>query len=360
MYPGEYAHTRADQPAFIMAGTGEAVTYAELEDRSNRLAHFLRSVGLKRLDHYSIFMENNARYVECCAAGERSGLYYTCINSYLTPDELAYIVNNSESRVLIFSEEKRAIATEALKQCPNVEVAVIVDGPGDGVTILNLDEATKGLPATPIPDESLGTSMLYSSGTTGRPKGILRQLPEQPPAEHLPVFDFIMEMWRYREGMTYLSPAPLYHSAPIAAVAFTIRMGGTAVIMERFDPEHYLQLVEKYRPTHSQLVPTMFWRMLKLPEEVRKKYDVSSLEIAIHAAAPCPVQVKEQMIDWWGPILLEYYSATELLGFAVCDSQQWLSHRGTVGEVVSGEVHVLDENMQPMRRVSPGRCGSRP
>ncbi len=191
MYPGEYAHTRADQPAFIMAGTGEAVTYAELEDRSNRLAHFLRSVGLKRLDHYSIFMENNARYVECCAAGERSGLYYTCINSYLTPDELAYIVNNSESRVLIFSEEKRAIATEALKQCPNVEVAVIVDGPGDGAAILNLDEATKGLPATPIPDESLGTSMLYSSGTTGRPKGILRQLPEQPPAEQLPVFDFI-------------------------------------------------------------------------------------------------------------------------------------------------------------------------
>ena len=354
MYPGEYAHTRADQPAFIMAGTGEAVTYAELEDRSNRLAHFLRSVGLKRLDHYSIFMENNAHYVECCAAGERSGLYFTCINSYLTPDELAYIVNNSESRVLIFSEEKRAVATEALKQCPNVEVAVIVDGPGDGASILNLDEATKGLPAEPISDQSLGTSMLYSSGTTGRPKGILRQLPEQPPAELLPAFDFIMKMWRCREGMTYLSPAPLYHSAPNAAVAFTIRMGGTAIIMERFDPEHYLQLVEKYRPTHSQLVPTMFWRMLKLPEAVRKRYDVSSLEVAVHAAAPCPVQVKEQMIDWWGPILIEYYTATELLGFAICDSQQWLSHRGTVGEVIAGEVHVLDETMQPVPKGEPG------
>ena len=354
MYPGEYAHTRADQPAFIMAGTGEAVTYAELEDRSNRLAHFLRGVGLKRLDHYSIFMENNAHYVECCAAGERSGLYFTCINSYLTPDEVAYIVNNSESRVLIFSEEKRAVATEALKQCPNVEVAVTVDGPGDGAAILNLCDATKNLPATPIPDEWLGTSMLYSSGTTGRPKGILRQLPEQPPAEQLPALDFITKMWRYREGMTYLSPAPLYHSAPNGAVAFTIRVGGTAIIMERFDPEHYLQLVDRYRPTHSQLVPTMFWRMLKLPEAVRKKYDVSSLEVAIHAAAPCPVQVKEQMIDWWGPILLEYYSATELLGFAVCDSEQWLSHRGTVGEVVAGEVYVLDENMQPVAKGEPG------
>jgi long-chain acyl-CoA synthetase len=354
MYTGEHARTSGDQPAFIMADTGLAVTYAELEDRSNRLAHFLRSVGLNRLDHYSIFMENNARYVECCAAGERSGLYFTCINSYLTPDEVAYIVNNSESKVLIFSEEKRAVATEALKQCPNVQVALVADGPGDGAEIRNLDEVTKSCPETPIPDEWLGTSMLYSSGTTGRPKGILRQLPAQPPAENLPIFDFVIKLWRYREGMTYLSPAPLYHSAPNGAVAFTIRMGGTAIIMEHFDPEHYLQLVEKYRPTHSQLVPTMFWRMLKLPDDVRNRYDVSSLEVALHAAAPCPIQVKEQMIDWWGPILLEYYTATELLGFAVCDSEQWLSHRGTVGEVIAGDVHVLDENMQPLPKGEPG------
>ncbi|HYO04022.1 MAG TPA: AMP-binding protein [Mycobacterium sp.] len=354
MYTGARVQTRADQPAFIMAQSGEVVTYAELEARSNRLAHLLRSFGLQRLDHYAILMENNARYVECCAAGERSGLYFTCINSFLTPDEIAYIVNNSEARLLIFSEEKRAVATEALKQCPNVEVALIVDGPGDGAAVLNLDDATKGLPETPIPDESLGTSMLYSSGTTGRPKGILRSLPETHPAEQLPVFDFVTKLWRFREGMTYLSPAPLYHSAPNGAVSFTIRMGGTAVIMERFDPEWYLQLVERYRPTHSQLVPTMFWRMLKLPAVVRAKYDVSSLEVAIHAAAPCPVQVKEQMIAWWGPILLEYYTATELLGFAICDSEQWLRHRGTVGEVIAGDVHVLDENLQPLPKGEPG------
>src|SRR5262249_42563601 len=181
------------------------------------------------------------------------------------------------------------------------------------------------------------------------------QLPAQPPAENLPVFDFVIKLWRYREGMTYLSPAPLYHSAPNGAVAFTIRMGGTAIIMERFEPEHYLQLVEKYRPTHSQLVPTMFWRMLKLPDDVRNKYDVSSLEVAIHASAPCPIQVKEQMIDWWGPILLEYYTATELLGFAACDSRQWLSHRGTVGEVIAGDLHVLDEKMRPAPKGVPGK-----
>ena len=354
MYPGEHARTRANQAAFVMANTGEAVTYAELNARSNRLAHFLRGVGLNRLDHYAIFMENNARYIECCAAGERSGLYYTCINSFLTADEVAYIVNNSESKVLICSEEKRAIATEALKQCPGVKVALVADGPAGGADILNLDEAVNGCPTTPIADESLGIAMLYSSGTTGRPKGILRPLPEQPPAMVVPAYEFIKKAWRFRDGMTYLSPAPLYHSAPHGAVNLTIRMGGTAVIMEHFDPEQYLMLVEKHRPTHSQLVPTMFSRMLKLPAEMRDKYDVSSLEVAIHAAAPCPPQVKGQMIDWWGPVLLEYYSATELLGWAECDSNEWLSHRGTVGKVVSGEISVLDDDMRPVQRGESG------
>ena len=358
MYTGTHVKTRADQPAFIMASTGETVTYGELEKRSNRLAHFLRSRGLKRLDHYSIFMENNARYLESCSAGERAGLYFTCINSFLTPDELAYVVNNSESRILITSQEKREVALAALPQCPKIEVCLIVDGPGqeplDGKAVLNLDEATKAFPSTPIADEVIGTAMLYSSGTTGRPKGILRPLPEQPASQQLPLFDFLQKLWLYRDGMTYLSPAPLYHSAPQAAVNLVIRNGGTAIIMEKFDPEQYLQLVETYKPTHSQLVPTMFSRMLKLPTEVRKTYDTSSLEVAIHAAAPCPPQVKEQMIEWWGPIIHEYYGATEGLGFTSCDSEQWLAHRGTVGKVLLGELHVLDDDMTPMPKGQPG------
>ncbi len=360
MYTGAHVKVRPNQPAFIMASSGEAVTYGELEGRSNRLAHFLRARGVKRLDHYSIFMENNARYLECCGAGERSGLYFTCINSFLTPDEVAYIVSNSESKVLIFSEAKRAVATAALKQCPNVEVALVADGPGDGAEILNLDEATAGMPCTPIPDESLGTAMLYSSGTTGQPKGILRPIPEHPPAQPLPVTQFLGGLWRYREGITYLSPAPLYHAAPNFAVNLTIRNGGTAVIMEHFDPEAYLKLVEKYRVTHSQLVPTMFWRMLKLPEDVRARYDVSSLEVVVHAAAPCPVQVKEQMIDWWGPIILEYYGATEGLGFTACDTHEWLAHRGTVGKVVFGDLSVLDDDMQPVPVGEPGTLWFKP
>ncbi|HTR87350.1 MAG TPA: AMP-binding protein [Reyranella sp.] len=350
MYPGKHAASDPHRLAVIMAGSGETITYGELEARSNRLAHLLRQQGLKRLDHYSIYMENHPRYVECCAAGDRAGLYYTCINSFLTPEELAYIVNNSESRVLITSQAKREVALAALASCPKVELCVIVDGPGDSAKVSNLEEATKDLPSTPIPDEALGTAMLYSSGTTGRPKGILRPLAPEHPSVITPLFGFLLKLWKYRDGMIYLSPAPLYHSAPQAAVNLAIRSGATVVIMEKFDPEPYLALVEKHRITHSQLVPTMFSRLLKLPEEARRKYDLSSLEVAVHAAAPCPVQVKEQMIAWWGPIIDEYYGATEGLGFTACESKEWLAHKGTVGKVLLGKLHVLDDamNEQPV------------
>jgi len=329
-----------------MAGSGEAVTYRELEARCNALAHLFRNRGLKRLDHYAIFMENNGRYLEACGAGERSGLYFTCVNSYLTAGELAYILNNSQSRILITSAAKLDVAREAIKECPGVELCVVADGTGESARIVGLDQATFGLPRTPIADEYVGTAMLYSSGTTGRPKGILRPLPEQPPVYNLPLFEFLIKLWQYREGMIYLSPAPLYHSAPQAAVNLTIRMGGTVIIMESFEPERYLALVEQWGVTHSQLVPTMFSRMLKLPEEVRNRHDLSSLEIAIHAAAPCPVQVKDEMIRWWGPIIQEYYGATEGLGFTACGSAEWLAHRGTVGKVLFGELHILDDNMK--------------
>ena len=354
MYAGRHARERAGQAAFIMAGSGETVTYAEYEARTNRLARLLRAHGLKRLDHYSIFMENNSRYLESCGAGERSGLYYTCINSYLTPDELAYIVNNSESKAVITSRAKRDVAMAAIRQCPKVTLCLIVDGTGDDGPFVDYATAVGRWPDTPIADESLGTPMLYSSGTTGRPKGVLRPLPSSAPSQPLPLFDFLVRLWHYREGMTYLSPAPLYHSAPQAAVSLTIRHGGTAIIMEHFDPEAYLALVEKYRVTHTQLVPTMFSRMLKLPEEARRRYDLSSLEFAIHAAAPCPVQVKEQMIEWWGPIIHEYYGATEGLGFTACDSPEWLAHRGSVGRVLLGDLHILDENMRPCPKGVPG------
>jgi long-chain acyl-CoA synthetase len=354
VYPGKHAATRPDHPAVIMGQTGEAVTYGELDARSNRLAQLFRARGLNRLDHYAIFMENNARYIECCSAGARAGLYYTCVNSFLTPEEVAYIVDNSESRILITSEGRRGVALAALKSCPKIDLCLIVDGKGDSAGVQNLDEATAPHPATPVADESLGAAMLYSSGTTGRPKGILRPLPAQPPSQQLPLYMFLDKLWGCRDGMIYLSPAPLYHSAPQAAVSLAIDRGGTVIVMENFDPERYLQLVETHKVTHSQLVPTMFSRMLKLPEAVRNRYDVSSLEFVVHAAAPCPVPVKEQMIAWWGPIILEYYGMTEALGFTACDSAEWLAHRGTVGKVMLGELHVLDENTKPCPTGAPG------
>ena len=356
MYSGQYAIANPDRPAFIMAGSGIAVSYAEFEARSNKLAHFLRDQGLGFQDHYAIFMENNERYMESCSAGERAGLYYTCINSYLTGDELAYIVNNSESKVLITSKAKIDVVADALSSCPNIEVVLVTDAADTDLPQLMTDYASAILEylATPLADETLGTSMLYSSGTTGQPKGIIRPLPVQAPQAPLPMYSFLSDLWGYREDMVYLSPAPLYHSAPQAAVNLTIRTGGTVVIMERFDPLEYLHLIQRYQITHSQLVPTMFSRMLKLTEAERASADLSSLEVAVHAAAPCPVMVKEQMIEWWGPIIHEYYGATEGLGFAACNSAEWLTHKGTVGRVVLGDLEILDDEMHRLPEGEPG------
>ncbi len=316
MYLGPYAQKFADRPAFVMAGSGEQLSFGELDARSNQLAHLLRGQGLQRLGHYAVFMENNSRYIEACMAGERSGLYYTCINGYLQADELTYILNNSESTVLITSADKLAVARQALADCPKVRLCLVVGGgaalPASAGAARLQDYATAlaPCPATPIADEALGTAMLYSSGTTGRPKGILRPLPDNPPSEPLPLFHFLNKLWQCEEGMVYLSPAPLYHSAPLANVSLALRNGGTVIIMEHFDPEAYLALIAKYQVTHTQLVPTMFSRLLKLPPEARALADLSSLKIAVHAAAPCPAQVKEAMIDWWGPIIHEEAART--------------------------------------------------
>ena len=289
-------------------------------------------------------MENNLRYFETQGAAERAGLLYTCINSYLTAEEVAYIVDDCEARVFITSRHRADVAVEAATATPRVEVFLCVDTDVAIGPFQPYDAAIAAYPAEPIADEQLGAAMLYSSGTTGRPKGILRPLPEVHPSAPLPIMDFVRQMFMLREGMVYLSPAPAYHSAPQASVSSAIRLGATSVIMEKFDPEQYLQLVEQYRITHSQVVPTMFSRLLKLPAEVRTKYDLSSLETIIHAAAPCPVQVKQAMIEWLGPKLIEYYGATEANGMTWCDSEQWLAHPGTVGAPILGRLLILDDD----------------
>ena len=354
MYPPEEAKARPDDPAFVMATSGEVVSFGEYEARANRLAHLFRGQALERADHVAFFMENNPRLLECEGAAERSGLYYTLVNSYLSAEEVAYIVNDCQARVFIASTAKRDVAMQLPAMCPNVERWLMVDADASDGAYEPYFEAVSGFPDDPIADEQLGAAMLYSSGTTGRPKGILRPLPEIHPGTPLPVMEFVKLMFRFREGMRYLSPAPLYHSAPQASVSATMRLGATSVIMERFDPTQFLDLVAEHRITHSQLVPTMFSRMLKLPEDVRRAADVSSLEAIVHAAAPCPVPVKEQMIKWWGPIIVEYYGATEANGFTFCDSNEWMAHKGTVGKPILGELVILDDDGTEVPTGTPG------
>jgi long-chain acyl-CoA synthetase len=344
MYPGEHAEQHPDQPALIMAGSDESLTFAEFEANANRLAHLYRAAGLRRGDHVAFFMENNLRYFETMSAAERAGLYYTCINSYLTPEEVAYIVSDCDARLFITSAGKADVAVAAAELTPKVETFLCVDAESEIGPFRPYDEALAEHPPTRIDDEQLGAAMLYSSGTTGRPKGILRPLPDVHPSEPLPVMQFVVAMFGMRPGMTYLSPAPIYHSAPQASVACALRLGATSIIMERFDPADYLACVERYRITHSQVVPTMFSRLLKLPDDERLRYDTSSLEVIVHAAAPCPVPVKQAMIEWIGPIILEYYGATEANGFTFCTSEEWLAHKGTVGKPILGRLLILDDD----------------
>ncbi len=330
-----------------MAGSGEIQTYAELDARSNQLAHLFRSAGLQRGDHMALFMENQIHYMEIVWAALRSGMYITAINSYLTTPEVAYIIDDCEAQLVITSEAKAAVANEIdASTTPRIDrwlMTDLVSGLATGLPFEDYESAISGFPTTPIDDESPGTSMLYSSGTTGRPKGIKRPLPAHTIDEMDPRTEANMQtLFGYSSAMTYLSPAPMYHAAPLAFVTPVHRLGGTVVIMEKFDPVEALRAIETHSVTHSQWVPTMFIRMLKLDESIRTTFDLSSLEVAIHAAAPCPVPVKRQMIEWWGPVLLEYYAGTEGNGSTFINSEQWLQKPGSVGQAPPGTLHICD------------------
>ncbi len=342
MHPSHFAKSHPDKPAYIMANSGEVVTFKQLDDRSNQLAHAFRDHNLNPGDTIAIFAENSARYFEIAWAAQRSGLYYVCISSRLTPPEVQYIVEDSGARVLIASAGLAGVATEAIT-LTDCEAYWSIDGSIEGYR--SLEDLRGKYPATPISNEMAGADMLYSSGTTGRPKGIRPPLEPNIPIDESNVLMQLAQLLAKAQGddMVYLSPAPLYHAAPLRWCMTFTRFGATLVIMEKFDPEKYLALVEKYKVTHTQLVPTMFVKMLKLPQEVREKYDVSSLRSAIHAAAPCPVPVKQQMIEWWGPVIEEYYAGSEGNGMTWINSTDWMAHKGSVGKPVHGELHICDD-----------------
>jgi long-chain acyl-CoA synthetase len=342
LHPHAHAQATPDKPALICAGSGQVVTYRQLEDGANRVAQLFRALGLRSGDHIALMLENHPRYFELCWGAHRAGLIYTAMSTRLSEAEASYIVNDCAAKAVVTSMAMAPAVQHLRAACPAVRHWLMLDGTTDGYTAY--EDAVAAQPATRIADEQAGGDMLYSSGTTGRPKGVF-----VPPAETAidapnPMTDIMAKMYGVSAETVYLSPAPLYHAAPLRYTMGVQRLGGTVVVMEHFDAEHYLRLVQQYRVTHTQLVPTMFVRMLKLPADIRGQYDLSSLRCAVHAAAPCPVPIKEQMIDWWGPVLWEYYAGTEGNGVTMTNSAQWLAHKGTVGKAVIGELKIVDDD----------------
>lgn len=348
MHIGIHAKTNPDKPAVIFSKDGSSVTYRELNDRSMKISQFFRDHGLKIGDHIAIMMENDPAYLEFAWGAQRSGLYFTPINWHLAPEEAAYIINDCGAKILFCSHFIADLAEKLLPEIKNVQTKVMTGGTIPGFT--SYEEILEKYPAEPVEPEIEGEFMYYSSGTTGWPKGILRPL-ENAPLGTPPNFVVLMrDAYGFGADSTYLCPAPLYHSAPIGWSMGTQRLGGTVVLMDRFDAESALALIEKHKVNRAQFVPTMFIRFLKLPDEVRLKYDVSSLGSAIHAAAPCPIDVKEKMIEWWGPILDEFYAGSEGNGFVMINSKDWLEHKGSVGKCVTAIVHIVGENGEEVKQ----------
>ena len=354
LHPGAHVRTRGHASAVVMGASGTTVSYRELEDRTRPVAQLLHADGLRHGDHIAVMLENHPRYFEICWGALRSGMLITPINWHLTADEAGYIIEDCGAAAVFTSAMVADVAAELRSSLAGVPLRLMVDATIDRFD--SYEQAIAEQPAEPLPDEAEGAWMFYSSGTTGRPKGIV------PTFEPMPygtgggiIIPMMQTMYGFTPDTVYLCPAPLYHAAPIGWSSAVQRLGGTVVVMERFDAELCLQLIERHRITHAQFVPTHFIRMLKLPEEVRERYDHSSLEMVIHAAAPCPAPVKRQMIEWWGPIIHEYYAGSEGNGFCALNSQEALAHPGSVGKSLLGPLHVLDERGTEQPIGEPGQ-----
>jgi acyl-CoA synthetase (AMP-forming)/AMP-acid ligase II len=356
--PATYAVTHPDRPA-VITSSGQVVTFADLEARSCRLAQALHAHGLRPGDHVAVVVPNDERTHEIAWALQRSGLYYTVVNTHLSPEEAAYIVNDCGAGVLITSTDLAPLAAELVDLTPAVTLRLMAT-PAAGARWplppghVDLHAFASSHPPTPLAGETEGSAMLYSSGTTGQPKGVRRALTGAPFGTEAVLAPMLTALMGFTEGDVYLSPAPLYHSAPLVWSMTVQRLGGTVVVMERFDPEACLDLIARHRVTHAQFVPTMFVRLLKLPEATRAAADVSSLRNIVHAAAPCAPEVKRRMIEWWGPVIQEYYSGTEGGGMTWISSADWLTHPGSVGPAIWGELHICDDEG---REVPPGTDG---
>jgi len=349
MHLTRLARELGGKPAIVMGASGDTLTYRELEARSNRIAHLFRRRGLRPGDHIALLFGNTIDVFPVVWAAQRAGLLYTPVNWHLAESEASYIVRNCEARLLVSSAELEPLAAAVTGDLERLMTGGRVAG------VESLDDAAASCSDEPIEDEVEGYYMLYSSGTTGRPKGILPELTGAPFGTGLPIDHLMADRFGFGRDTVYLSTGPIYHAAPLGWTTGTVRGGGTAVVIEKFDAEDTLRLIERHGVTHGQFVPTMFVRMLKLPAAIRDRYDVSSLRVVVHAAAPCPVEVKDRMIDWFGPKLVEFYAGSEGSGFCMIDTPSWLAHRGSVGKPVLGVVHILDDEG---RELGPHETGT--
>ncbi|MET0545214.1 MAG: acyl-CoA synthetase, partial [Caulobacterales bacterium] len=338
MHPMRYAASDPERPACIVAETGACLSYRDLERASNRGAQLFRRHGLQRGDAVAVLLDNELAVFEIAWAAQRAGLYLTSISTRLSASDAGYIIADSGAKLIVASASLAQLAAEALKTLPDV-VRYAVSGEAKG--FLNWRTDCADCPETPISDQSAGADMLYSSGTTGRPKGVKPPLPDGAIDATTPLAEMGRSLYGMDERSIYLSTSPLYHAAPLRWAMVVQRLGGTVVIMDRFDAEQSLAHIEHFRVTHATWVPTHFVRLIKLPADSRAKYDMSSLVAAIHAAAPCPVSVKRAMIDWWGPIIYEYYSGTESCGITALSADEWLKKPGSVGKAVLGVLKIV-------------------
>jgi len=342
----QWASRTPDRPAIISSAGWR--TFAELDTRANHLARALRRRGLAPGDAVALLAGNRPVFVETFFACQRAGFRLTPVNWHLTVDEAAYIVDDCEAKALVTTADLVSVAKPCLARAGSCTVALAAGGASEGFE--SLDAAMAAEPGTPLPDPAVGTTMLYTSGTTGRPKGVHRNANSAGAAA-----TYNLAGYDEDGGDVHLCTGPLYHAAPLAfSLAMPLAYGATVVLMDAWDARESLRLIEDHGVTHTHMVPTMFHRLLSLPDDVRCAYDISTLRHVLHGAAPCPVPVKRRMIEWFGPIIWEYYAATEGVGSFV-DSPRWLERPGTVGRpFLPEQVIVGDEDGN---RLAAGEIG---
>ncbi|MFN3472563.1 MAG: AMP-binding protein [Blastomonas sp.] len=338
-----WANLHGSKTAIAMADGSGSYSFSELDERANAICEIIRSAGLHEGEAIGLLTENDIQTVAWWWGGRRAGVYFVPIATRLLAREIDYIVNDSRMRLLVASPAYMDLAAQVTRET-NIAVCS--------------SHAVPDASAGPLQREAaslVGREIIYSSGTTGRPKGVRRALVKVGEAA-LPELEVRMrQIYGYDEDTVYLSASPLYHATG-RFLTRVLEAGGTVVILPRFDPLDALQAIEQHKVTHSQWVPTMFRRLLDLPKAVRGRFDLSSLKVALHAAAPCPTAVKQAMIDWWGPIVHEYYGGTENAGVTYIEAREWLEHPGSVGRSISGAIHILDQE-NPERELPPGELG---